>query len=162
MFSRIEYLSPKNLVGLHTKMSLSDNKTAVLWQKFMVRRKEIIGSLSNDLFSMQVYDKTKDFKKFDQNTVFEKWAAIEVNVSNQAPDGFEDYSLHGGMYAVFIYKGLPDNFHHAFNYIFNIWLPNSDFVLDDREHFEILGEKYKQNDPSSEEEVWIPIKIRNG
>jgi len=25
-------------------------------------------------------------------------------------------------------------------------------------HFELLGEKYKNNHPDSEEEVWIPIK----
>jgi AraC family transcriptional regulator len=29
--------------------------------------------------------------------------------------------------------------------------------LDDRPHFEVLGEKYKNNDPTSEKEIWIPI-----
>lgn len=29
-------------------------------------------------------------------------------------------------------------------------------------HFEILGEKYKNNDPLSEEDIWIPIKRRLG
>jgi AraC family transcriptional regulator len=37
-------------------------------------------------------------------------------------------------------------------------LPNSAYELDDREHFELLGEKYKNNDPNSEEEIWIPIR----
>ena len=32
------------------------------------------------------------------------------------------------------------------------------YTLDDRPHFEILGEKYKNQDPDSEEELWIPIK----
>jgi AraC family transcriptional regulator len=39
-------------------------------------------------------------------------------------------------------------------------LPNSAYALDDRAHFEVLGEKYKNNDPSSEEEIWIPIKVK--
>jgi AraC family transcriptional regulator len=30
--------------------------------------------------------------------------------------------------------------------------------LDNRPHFEILGEKYKQGSPDSEEEIWIPVK----
>jgi AraC family transcriptional regulator len=38
------------------------------------------------------------------------------------------------------------------------WLPNSAYALDDRPHFEALGEQYKNNDPNSEEEIWIPIK----
>lgn len=40
------------------------------------------------------------------------------------------------------------------------WLPASDYNLDNRPHFEVLGEKYKNNDPTSEEEIWIPIKLK--
>jgi AraC family transcriptional regulator len=35
------------------------------------------------------------------------------------------------------------------------------YFLDDRPHFEILGDKYKNGDPDSEEEIWIPIKQKN-
>jgi len=44
------------------------------------------------------------------------------------------------------------------NYIMSQWLPNSKYILDHRPHFELLGAKYKNNSPDSEEEVWIPIK----
>jgi AraC family transcriptional regulator len=40
------------------------------------------------------------------------------------------------------------------------WLPGSDFVLDTRPHFEVLGDQYKNNDTTSEEEIWIPIKLK--
>jgi AraC family transcriptional regulator len=43
-------------------------------------------------------------------------------------------------------------------YIFNTWLPQSNYQLAPRPHFEILGEKYKNNHPDSEEEIWIPIQ----
>jgi AraC family transcriptional regulator len=46
------------------------------------------------------------------------------------------------------------------NYIFMEWLPQSNYQLDNRPHFQILGEKYKHNQPDSEEEVWIPIKTK--
>jgi len=56
-----------------------------------------------------------------------------------------------------IYKGSSaDN--SIFQYIYGQWLPNSNYLLDDKPHFEVLGEKYKNNDPNSEEEIWIPIK----
>ncbi|MFM9945765.1 MAG: GyrI-like domain-containing protein, partial [Bacteroidia bacterium] len=42
--------------------------------------------------------------------------------------------------------------------IYGTWIPNSEYNLDNRPHFEILGEKYKNNHPDSEEEIWIPIK----
>jgi AraC family transcriptional regulator len=41
---------------------------------------------------------------------------------------------------------------------FSTWLPDSEYRLDVRPHFEVLGEKYKNDDPESEEEIWIPIK----
>jgi len=65
--------------------------------------------------------------------------------------------LKGGLYAVFDYKGSSNDI-SIFQYIFGTWLQNSDFLLDDRPHFEVLGDKYKNADPNSEEEIWIPIK----
>lgn len=66
--------------------------------------------------------------------------------------------LTGGLYAVFIHKGGPNTFPKTFQYIFRTWLPASDYTVDNRAHFEILGEKYKNEDPNSEEEVYIKRK----
>lgn len=62
-----------------------------------------------------------------------------------------------GLYAVFDYKGSSE-VHKFIQYIYTSWLPNSEYKLDHRPHFEVLGEKYKNNDPNSEEEIWIPIQ----
>ena len=66
-------------------------------------------------------------------------------------------AIAGGLYAMFEYKGSSKD-NSIFQYIYTSWLPNSTYVLDDRPHFEVLGKKYKNNDPNSEEEIWIPIK----
>jgi len=155
---RIEILPEKKLVGLHMKMKLSDNKTGELWRNFMQRRKEIKNNLTNELFSMQVYDQSLDFEKFNLDTIFEKWAAIEVPNFDAIPIDMESFILIGGLYAVFIHKGSASTGPKTFQYIFGAWLPKSKYNLDKRPHFEILGEKYKNDDPDSEEEVWIPIK----
>jgi AraC family transcriptional regulator len=34
-------------------------------------------------------------------------------------------------------------------------------VLDNRPHFEILGEKYKQGSTDAEEEIWIPVSLKD-
>lgn len=140
------------------KMSLADNKTFELWQSFMPRRKEIRNDLNSDLISMQVYD--KDWESGDFDREFEKWAAVEVSDFENVPDEMETFVLPGGLYAVFDYQGSSaDN--RVFIFIFTDWLPNSDFALDDRPHFEVLGEKYKTANPESKEEIWIPIKPKN-
>jgi len=63
-----------------------------------------------------------------------------------------------GLYAVFVHKGAASEGPKTYQYIFTTWLPASDYQLDNRPHFAIMGEKYKGEDPGSEEELWIPIK----
>jgi len=154
---RIEILQEKKLIGKHMRMSLTRNTTFQLWSSFMPRRKEII-NMSKEMFSMQVYD--EPMRIGDLNQEFDKWAAIEVNDFENVPHEMDTFVLHGGQYAVFPYKGLNTDV-SIFMYIFGTWLPNSIYTLDFRPHFEILGEKYRNNDPESEEEIWIPIKLKD-
>ena len=158
MEPRIEILSEKKLIGKRIKMSLAENKTFELWRSFMPRRKEISNHLNTDLISMQVYDPSYDFKNFNLHATFEKWAAVEVSDFNSVPDEMETFILPSGLYAVFIHKGPASTGEKTFRYIFETWLPHSNYELDNRPHFEILGEKYKNEDPTSEEEIWVPIK----
>lgn len=154
MSPRIEIIPGKKLVGKHLKMSFADNKTVELWRNFMPRRKEIRNNLGDDLISMQVYPESFSF---NPNTEFEKWAVVEVSDFGTIPADMETFHLPGGLYAVFLHKGSSTD-NSTFRYIFVTWLPASDYILDNRPHFEVLGEKYKNQDPESEEEIWIPIK----
>jgi AraC family transcriptional regulator len=160
MTPRIEQLTGKKLIGQRMRMSLADNKTADLWRGFMPRRKDIKSNLNSDLLSMQVYDNPLYFNEFDPNNTFEKWAAVEVLSYDNVPLDMETFDLIAGEYAVFNYKGLSTDT-RIFQFIYGVWLPNSAYVLDDRPHFEILGAQYKNNSPDSEEEIWIPIKVKN-
>ncbi len=156
---KIINLPTKKLLGIWVKMSLAENKTGMLWGKFMPRRKEIKNTVSNDLYSMQVYEPSLEMKDFNLKTTFVKWAAIEVTDFDTIPKDMESYTLIGGKYVVFRHKGTLAGFVKTTNYIYNEWLPNSEYILDAREHFEILGENYYgPNDPNSEEDVWIPIR----
>jgi len=159
MIPKIKTLLPKKLVGKSTEMSLANNKTFELFSGFMPRRKHIQNTIGNDIYEVLVYDDSY-FKNFNPTNSFTKWATIEVSAFKNIPEGMESYSLEGGLYAVFNYKGLPKDFPVFMGNIFTEWLPNSGYILDQREHFQVLGDTYKHNDPNSEEEVWVPIKNR--
>ena len=122
----------------------------------MPGRRGITNNLTNDLISMQVYKPTH-FVDFRLTNEFEKWATIEVADFDNVPGDMETFTLTGGLYAVFDYKGSSSDL-RIFQYIFGTWIPNSDYELDDRPHFEVLGKNYKNGDPTSEEEIWIPIR----
>lgn len=153
----IEKLPKKTLVGKSLKMSLTNNKTPQLWKSFMTEKSAIKNAIGTDLYSIQVYNQTTYFSNFNPQTEFTKWATIEVANHQNIPNNFSSFTLESGLYAVFLHKGGVSEFQKTFQYIFSQWLPNSEYDLDDRPHFELLGEKYKNNNVDSKEEVWIPI-----
>jgi AraC family transcriptional regulator len=158
MFLRTEILPSKKLIGKHLCMSIAGNKTMELWRGFMPRRNEIKNTVGTDLFSMQIFNSNFNFQQFDIHAEFEKWAALEVSNYDEIPEGMQTHDLEGGLYAVFLHKGPASQGRQTFQYIFAEWIPQSEYEIDNREHFEIIGEKYKNEDPNSEEEIWIPIR----
>jgi len=155
MNPRITRLKEKKLIGYNLKMSLTNNKTGELWRQFGPRIKEIINRITEDKISLQIYDSSY-YTNFSPEREFEKWATVEVDNFDRIPSDMQPFTLQEGLYAVFDYKGLSSD-NSIFQYIFQKWLPSSPYQIDDRPHFEVLGEKYKNNDPNSEEEIWIPI-----
>jgi AraC family transcriptional regulator len=156
MEPRIEIIEDKKLIGNSLKMNLINDETHLLWSSFAPKIKSIQNKLNGDKISMQIYDPSY-FIDFNPAKEFVKWATVEVADFNNVPEGIESFPLTGGAYAIFDYKG-SSNDGSIYAYIFMTWLPNSIYELDNRPHFEVLGEKYKNNDSSSEEEIWIPIR----
>lgn len=155
---RIENLDEKVFLGMNIEMSYINNKTAILWQKFMPQRSMIANRVDRNYFSLQVYDQVFDYSDFDPAMCFKKWALVEVNGADEIPEGMETYILQGGLYAVFKHIGPASAFAKSMAFIFESWMPTSGYQVDDRAHFEILEEGYNPMDENAEEEIWIPIK----
>ena len=156
----IETMPATNLVGVGASMSLSHDSTGRLWQALMPRREEIENRIPDRYFSMRIYKKSEMSieEMFSPQTTFDKWAAVEVAQFGSIPDGLEKYVLGGGNYAVFLHRGPAREFPNTMRYIFGEWLPDSPFELDDREHFEVLPEKWSPEDEAAEELIYVPIR----
>jgi AraC family transcriptional regulator len=156
MQPRIQTLSEKKLVGKKQRMSFSNHQPAALWRSFMPELSQIKNVAGPELYSLEVYD-ADFFKPYHPDKEFEKWAAVEVSDFDSVPEQMETLTVPTGVYAVFTFKGLQNQVAAMYNSIFTEWLPGSDYALDNRPHFALMGEKYKKDDPDSEEEIWIPI-----
>ena len=157
MNPKIIELSETPVVGLKKRMSLAEDATFLLWNSFMPRRREITQNVNSSLISMTVYDKDFNINQFTPHTQFDKWACVEIKSTENLPNDFEKYTIPACTYAVFVFKGLPQMAPQFFQKIFMEWLPSSGFKLAEGPHFAVMGEKYKNNDPESEEEIFIPI-----
>lgn len=160
MQPRVETLTGIKLIGMRIIMSFSDNRTRELWTSFMPRKREITNSIGIELYSVEIYP-PGFFTKFNPMAVFEKWAATGVTDFGSIPAGMEQLSLPEGLYAVFLHKGSAATGPETYKYIFNTWMPESAYIVDDRPHFAVMGEKYKNDDPDSEEEIWIPVRLKS-
>ncbi len=158
MVPRIETLPITKLIGKKLNTTFANDKTFELWRSFSPRKHEIKNFIGNDLYSVEIYPKTHFFQEFNPTEEFEKWAAIVVSDFNDVPKGMSSLTIPAGEYAVFHYIGKPSEAMGTFRYIYDEWLPNSEFDLDNRPYFARMGAKYIGEDPKSEEEFWIPIK----
>lgn len=150
---RIEIIESKKLIGFSIATSFQEDKTPIVWRKFMMRRNEITNRISNKLFSLQIYP-----HDFTPDQLFTKYALAEVYDFVNLPNAFEKFQLESGKYLVFAYKGKAEKGPELFKYIFQTFIPENDFEVDNRPHFEIFGDDYNPASEFAEEEIWIPIK----
>lgn len=158
MNPQIKTFPTTKFIGKNLSFTYSDYRAFELWSSFMPRRKEVQNAIGTDLYNIQI---NPIGFSFGLQEPFVKWAAVPVANFDFVPDGMETLEIPEGWYAVFHYKGYQSNAPAFFNAIYTEWLPASNYELDHRPQFEILGAKYKTNDPNSEEEIWIPVRLKS-
>lgn len=156
---KIINLQPKKLVGKSLLMSFSEDKTGLLWSSFAPQIATIPNRIGGEKISLQFYGNDS---MTNPTIPFTKWASVEVSDFENASETIEKLEIDGGLYAVFQYKGNILGAPAFFGKIFSEIIPNSDYELDNsRPHFELLpAGKYDPMDKNSEEEVYIPVKLK--
>lgn len=153
-------IKPKLLIGQRIDMCYEDDQTFDLWRSFMPFVANVPNAIKGALYSVQVYPAGVTFFNFTETTIFTKWAAIEVTDLENVPEEMDVLELTGGMYLVEEHIGTGSSILETYDRIFNELLPSVNFNVDhSRPNFEVLGHKYKNNDATSREDIWIPISM---
>ena len=155
----IETINKKYLMGLSCEMSLIENKTEALFSSFMPIRKQFVNKVNAPIYEVLLYDDAY-FSNFNPNNTFTKWATIAMSYCNSKPESFIPLEIPSGLYAVFTFNGLVEQFYKYMEQIFTIWLPDSIYNLDRRPHFNILNDAFKKGDTHTEEVIYIPIQLK--
>jgi AraC family transcriptional regulator len=86
------------------------------------------------------------------------FTGIEVSKFEDINPLFVLKTIPDGKYLRFIHKGLANKVGYTYKYIYNQFLPNTDYILNKPFNFEYYGEKclgpYNEN---SESEIYIPV-----
>jgi AraC family transcriptional regulator len=143
----------KFVIGMSSKMKQNEyHKITELWQGFMPRKKEIENIISNEVIAIQIYPEDMDLNP----GAYEIWACAEVEKVTEIPNEMRAFTISSGTYAVFHLKGI--DIYGLYQQIMTDWLPTSGYNIDNRPHFQVMGDMYKNGSPDSEEDVYVPIK----
>lgn len=158
MTHRIVQTQEMFVIGLKATMSFETiaEETGKLARQFMPRLQEVKNRVDIFTISLQNHDNF-DYQNLPPARTFEKWLGVEVANLNEVPEGMEILAIKSGNYLVIDFKGSMQEFVKNWHYIHSQWLPNSEFKLDNRPHFEKLSSKYSPMNVVNEEEIWIPV-----
>lgn len=84
---------------------------------------------------------------------------VEVSNINEVQPQFVVKIIPNARYLCFIHKGLANKVGYTYKYIYNQFLPGTDYKLTKPFNFEYYGKKcLGPNNPESESEIYIPIE----
>lgn len=145
----------KLLVGtsffVHNDNELNDLSKE--WGLFMNE----VGTIKNVIKSERYYQVQYWSDNQDLNGMY-FFTGIEVSKLEDINPLFVIKTIPAGKYLRFIHRGLANKVGYTYKYIYNQFLPNTDYVLNKPFNFEYYGEKclgpYNED---SESEIYIPI-----
>lgn len=153
MLLRFETLSEKKLVGQcinHPDFSVEE--TSRLWRAFRSQLSEILPEKETHLYSVQFHENAV-------GNISQRWAAAEV--PGNIPEGMKALKIPQGLYAVFLYRGGRNGFEEFMkNQIFHT-IPAYGMQTDFRPWFQLMGKGFNPFSDDSEEEVWIPLCLKD-
>ncbi len=148
-------LSERILVGIAFFFSDNTeiNDLSKEWGRFMNE----VNTIKNQVMPERYYQVQFWSEKQDLGGMY-FFTGIEVSKAQNINPLFVVKSIPAGNYLRFIHKGLANKVGYTYKYIYNQFLPDTDFNLNKSFNFEYYGEKclgpYNEN---SESEIYIPV-----
>jgi AraC family transcriptional regulator len=85
---------------------------------------------------------------------------VEVTAPDPLPLQFSLKNIPKAKYMHFIHKGLSRHVGYTYKYIYNQWLPKTEYKLNLPYNFEYYGDRYKGPDnDESESDIYIPLEL---
>lgn len=124
------------------------------WSNFIKRLPEI-----QTLPSLHRYGVLKDDSCFDDDN-FIYFSGVEVMNYDHIPKGLETYTLPAQTYAVFQSEGRGENSAQTMDYIYGIWLPQSEFKRDSGDDYELFDQGFSLDSKNSYYYYYLPVTPR--
>ncbi|MCF7859241.1 MAG: GyrI-like domain-containing protein [Candidatus Cloacimonetes bacterium] len=146
---------PLKVVGLKIKTNINANEIPQLWNEFIVRTDELEKNAVPDC-SLGICIYKPDLNEQNE-TEFSYMACKVVKEDSKIPKGMEYRELPPQLVAVFTHIGSLDNLSETYDYIYDKWLPESDYTLIEADEIEWYDARFKYGEEDSQMDIHIPI-----
>ena len=147
-------LEKSTFMGFSTETSLLEDQTALVFKQLMIWRKDSEEHRAQPVYDIKVYPEAY-FSSFNPSRSFTKWAAVLQKDTMQVEE-LQSYVVDKGLYLCFTCEGRVSA--QFFQELYSSWLPQSEYELDDRPHFDKLWPDPAQRGAVLKEEIYIPVK----
>lgn len=155
----IARIQPKNIIGLsmHTTNAGDAKAMIALRKEFANFKSSVKDKMNSNFLFIRQFDPGYSFD--DENSAYEKWAAVEVLDFSKALKGLKTKTLAGGRYINFTHVGPASTFQNTMEMFFEEVLPKAKVEIDfSREMMEEFKNDYRSEYIYAKEQIWIPVK----
>lgn len=158
MQAKIVSLPKMYVVGMQCTTSVNNDKIEQLWKDFCPVMDTINNRKGSHYLGMGSSTEPGWKDNWSNDYEFNYMACVEVDENTIPPKNMVLKEISACRYAVFTHKGDVRNLGNTIEYIYGEWLRNCNHELIEHEDFVWYDERFKDNDPNSEVDVYIPIK----
>jgi AraC family transcriptional regulator len=144
------------IIGVELKTTTNNGRNCIeipqFWERIL--QEGLIGKIPDRKTERVLLGICMDF---EPNGRFSYIIGAEVSNTENTPDDMVSRTIPAATYAVFTARGkMPGSIQDTFKYIYQEWLPTSDYQRADSAEFELYDERC-DNSENSEVDIYIPI-----
>ncbi len=146
---------PLKVVGMKISTTMKDNSIPQLWNDFIARMEELAEIAVPDCsLGVCLNEINADLEGSD---FFDYLACKVVKDDSIIPSGMEYREIPAQLVAVFTHFGSLESLGETYDYIYNEWLPDSEYKMAAADEVEWYDSRFKYGDTESQMDIHIPI-----
>ncbi len=154
MEPKIVELGAFTVVGLRYFGENKNQEVAQLWGEFNGKYNMVNHRKADSPFIGLCIMEPCTSDKFE----FEYVSGLMVDSTADMNPSFVSRDVPASKYAVFTHKGPLTTLMGTYQYIFGDWASKTEYKVDEHLNFEWYDDRFKDNDPTSEFDIYVPIK----
>lgn len=147
------------VVGMKIRTNIKENLIPQLWIDFIARMEELDEiAVPNCSLGVCLYEANIEH---EETEMFDYLVCKVVKNDSLIPSGMVYHEIPAQLVAVFTHLGSLDTLGDTYDYIYNKWLPQSEYKIVEADEVEWYDSRFKYGEKESQMDIHIPISKKD-